>query len=100
MSQPRRAKKIDANQRAIVKELRALPLVTVLVDVNDILVGYGLCNYLFEIKRPAVCRKDGTPRPSATKLSQVKMLRDWTGQYNIISTVAEILDIIGYGKRK
>ena len=96
MSQPRRAKKIDRGQKEIVKALRALPGITVMLDVNDICVGYRMQNYLFEIKAKAVCRPDGTVRPSAIKPSQMKMSREWTGQYNIVTTIDEILDIIGY----
>ena len=96
MSQPRRAKKIDANQRAIVKALRALPGITVKTDVDDILVGFNYLNFLFEIKAQSACRPNGDVRPSRIKPSQMKMMKDWTGQYNIVTTIDEILDIIGY----
>ena len=91
-----RARKIDLNQRAIVKALREIAHVTVMVDVSDILVGVNGKNYLFEIKRPElISKRTGKVQPSRLTASEHHMLDTWKGQYNVVSTLEEILDIIG-----
>ena len=97
MSQPRRAKKIDKNQQGIVGYLRGLPGVSVELDHDDILVGYRMQNYWFEVKSPdKVSKRTGEILESAKKPSQIRLEHSWTGQYNIVSTADEILEIIGY----
>jgi len=97
MSQPRRAKKIDKSQSGIVGALRRFPGVTVELDHDDILVGYNLCNYWFELKsKDQVSKKTGKILESAKKPSQKRLERTWMGQYNIVSSVREILDIIDW----
>ena len=100
MSLARRAKKIDSNQNGIVCALRRYPGVTVLLDMNDILVGYRMQNYLFELKSTdKISKRTGKILESAIKPSQVRLRETWTGQYNIVTTAAEILDIIGYPRK-
>ncbi|MHB1938447.1 MAG: hypothetical protein ACYCOR_17965 [Acidobacteriaceae bacterium] len=86
-----RARKIDANQRQIVKTLRSVPGVTVAVGHDDILVGRHVDGiprtFWFEIKRPA--------RVSRKQASQVKLAAEWRGHYQIVSTLDEILTAIG-----
>ncbi len=92
----RRRQKVDANQQAIVKALRKLPGISVQTGMDDLLIGCGMQNYWIELKNPEVCRPDGTVRVSAKKPSQIRLEHSWTGQYNIVSSYEEILDIIGY----
>ena len=75
----RRAAKVDANQKRIVKFLRDLgcsvqPLHAVGSGVPDLLVGYGTRNFLLEVK-------DGDKPPSARALTepQVKWHESWRG---------------------
>jgi len=96
VSLARRAKKIDSNQREIVKALRAIPGVTVQVDMSDILVGYKGKNYWIELKSPDnVSKKTGKVMDSAIKPSQVKLLKEWKGQYTICYNIDQILKEIG-----
>ena len=97
MAQPRRAKKIDKNQQGMVGYLRRLPGVSVQLDMDDILVGYRNFNYWFEIKAvDKISKRTGEILESAIKPSQKRLRETWTGQYNIVTTVDEILDIIGF----
>ena len=96
MAQPRRAKKTDKNQQGIVGYLRGLPGVSVELDHDDILVGYRMQNYWFEIKNPEEMNKAGKPYKGRIQKNQERIQRTWPGQYNIVTTVDEILDIIGY----
>ena len=83
MGQPRRAKKVDANQPDIVKALRKLGY-TVYLDVDDILVGKNGFNYWYEIKN-----KNGRNRKQE---SQTKLEKEWLGHYKIVSSLDEILE--------
>lgn len=90
-------KRTDANQKEIVKGLRALPGVTVFCThivsdgFPDIIVGYEGRNYLIEIK-------DGNKPPSARKLTkdEVKFHNEWTGQVDIAENLDQAMDIIGW----
>lgn len=99
---PRRRKdKIDENQTVIVTLLRSIPGVTVETGKDDILVGCmdnkGIPRtWWFEIKNPdKVSPVTGQIRPSALQKSQQATLKKWTGQYNVVSSLDEILAIIG-----
>jgi len=95
------AKRSDKNQPDIVRKLRKLLGVQVRTGHDDLLIGYNMQNYWFEIKtEEAKSKKTGRILNSKIKPSQHKEKRMWTGQYNIVTTLEEILDIIGYGKRK
>ena len=96
MSKWRKAAKIDANQPAIVKALRAIPGVTVQLGMDDILVGYKGITYWFEIKEPEkVSKKTGKILDSAIKPSQMKLLDTWTGHYSIVWSLDQILTELG-----
>lgn len=90
-----RAKKVDANQTAIVRVLRTCPGISVDVGHDDILVGFRGKTYWFEIKNQAeISRKTGMVKESAKKESQKKLDALWTGHRAYVSTVEQILSII------
>ncbi len=92
----RRAAKIDQNQPQIVKALRAIPGVTVQVSMDDILVGHKGRSYWFEIKEPGmVSKKTGEINHSAIKESQHNLIKHWTGHYEIVWNIGQILAAIG-----
>lgn len=91
----RRAAKIDANQTAIVKALRAVGCsVTHLSGVGsgcpDLLVGRFGRNLLLEVK-------DGSKPPSAQALTEDQKLwhAAWRGQVFVVRTVDEALAAVG-----
>lgn len=91
----RRAARVDANQKIIVKALRQSGatvehLHAVGSGCPDILVGYRGSNYLMEIK-------DGKKPPSGRKLTpdQVEWHGAWRGQVAIVKSVTEALSVIG-----
>ena len=87
---------IDANQPDIVKALRKIPGVQVLVDMDDILIGYRGVNYWIEIKDPEKCLNgDGSWRNGSVKDCQIELDRSWPGQYAIVTSLKQILEIIG-----
>jgi hypothetical protein len=84
-------KRVDANQREIVATMRNLGAsVRILSDVGkgcpDLLVGFGGCNYLFEVK-------DGSKPKSARKLTpQEQTFFDaWKGQVAVINSLDEVV---------
>jgi len=88
--QPRRARRIDANQPEIVAALQCIPGVSVLV-VNgtfDVLVGANGRNVMLEIK-------DGSKPPSARRLTRSEqLLHDrWTGDIRIVNDVDEAIAV-------
>ena len=96
MSKFRRAAKIDSSQNEIVSALRKIPGCTVQVGHDDILVGYRLRTYWFELKEPGcVSRKTGLILGSSKKPGQKKLEAEWAGHYRIVSTLTEILTEIG-----
>ena len=67
----RRAAKIDNNQNAIVNKLRKMSRISVAVGHDDIIVGYNLMSFWFEIKTPdQVSKRTGQIKDSALKPSQ------------------------------
>lgn len=84
----RYAKKTDTNQAEIVSQLRDIPGVTVVTNMDDILVGYKGRSYWFEIKSKK-------PAPSDLRKSQHKLLRIYTGHYRVVWTLWQILRDIG-----
>ena len=91
-SHPTRARRTDANQQSLVKELRAVPGVSVW-PVNarcDLIVGYCGRNYLFEVKDP------GKPE-SARKLTdrEQKFHDEWQGQIAVVETLEDCLKEMG-----
>ncbi len=97
----RRAAKIDNNQNAIVNKLRKMSRISVAVGHDDIIVGYNLMSFWFEIKTPdQVSKRTGQIKDSALKPSQKQLRRDFKGHYSIVWSIEQILDEIGYrGKR-
>ena len=81
MSKFRRAAKVDANQGAIVKELKAMGY-SVALTHDDILVGHRGKTYWFEIK---------TSEKAPIKDSQHKLIAEWKGHYAIVWTTEMIL---------
>ncbi len=97
MSKNRYSKKIDGNQPKIVEHLLALPGVTVELDHDDIFVGYRGENYWIEIKNPAeTLDKDGRVYKGTFEESQVDLMRDWKGQYDVAWSFMDCLEIIEY----
>ena len=92
----RRAAKVDANQREVVKALRKAGatvqhLHAVGAGCPDLLVGYKGGNHLVEVK-------DGHKPPSARKLTpdQVVWHRDWRGSpVHVVKSVTEALAVLG-----
>lgn len=88
----------DANEPEIVDELRSMGY-SVESDHNDILIsGNGIVNNIrIEIKDPArTLNKDGRIKPAdkVFTASQLKLMRDWKGQYDVCWDVDEILAVI------
>jgi len=99
MSQPRRAKKIDANQPAIVKSLGKIPNLSIELDHDDLLIGYNRRTYWFELKDPdKLFNKDGTVAKGAVKDGQYKLIENFKGHYKIVWTLDQILTEIGIKK--
>ena len=98
MSRRRHAARTDTNQINIVDKLRDIPGCTVQPSMDDILVGYKGLNYWFEVKNPETLSPvTGKVQPSKIKPSQHKLVAEWQGQYNIVTSLDEILAIIGIG---
>lgn len=90
-----RAKRVDDNQKRIVKQLRQLGvsvqhLHTIGQGCPDLLLGYRDRNYLVELK-------DEKKKKSAKKLTddEEKFFDEWRGQVNKCETLEEILKLIG-----
>jgi hypothetical protein len=91
-----RIRKVDDNQKELVKLIRMIPGVTVKhthMVANgfvDIVVGHRKTNYLFEIKDPK-------KPPSARKLSadEERFHKEWTGQIDVVETIEDVIKILG-----
>lgn len=99
----RRAAHIDANQREVVKALRAAgatvqPLAAVGKGCPDLLVGYGGENFLFEVKNPAGLN-GYVSRGKGLTADQVDWHARWMGQVSVVSTAEEALRRIGFPQR-
>lgn len=94
----RRKDKVDNNQAKIVSDLEKLPGITVETGHDDILVGYNGKTFWFEIKNPDRCRSEKTGKllDSCLKDDQKRIKETFTGQYDIVFSVGEILVIIGH----
>ena len=77
----RRAAKIDANQPAIVKELRQAGY-SVHLDCDDILVGKHGLNLWVEIKQPG--------QESRLTKTELERLDTWQGAYLVASSFEDI----------
>jgi hypothetical protein len=91
----RRAAKIDANQNAIVDQLRGIPNLSVAITSKlgagfpDLVIGYKGINYLIELK-------DGKKPPSAQKLTLPEQFFHtlWKGQISTCANLTEILAVL------
>lgn len=88
-------KKIDNNQNDIVDLLRKMG-VSVEPDHDDILVGYNGKTYWFEIKSDLALDKNGNVLVSRLRKSQKRLLKEFKGQYDVVNSVDQILNIINY----
>ncbi len=95
MSKWRKNPAVDKNQPEIVKALRSIPGVTVQTGMDDILCGYKGVTFWFELKTPDKRKENGDWQAHALRQSQIDLLNDWRGQYNVVCTLEEILQIIG-----
>jgi hypothetical protein len=94
-----KAKRIDENQPALVKQLRQIPGVTVAhthmigEGFGDIIVGFRGKNFLIEIKDPS-------KPPSKRRLTpdEEKFHNEWTGQIDVAETVSDVLNVINQAK--
>ena len=92
MAQPKYAKRTDLNQKTIVAELRKIPNLSILLDCDDILIGYKGFNYWYEIKNPDTAHnKAGKVKETSKQPSQKKLEKDWRGHWKIVSSLEEIL---------
>lgn len=94
MTRYRKNTRTDKNQKAIVDELRSMGF-SVVVDHDDILVGYRGFTFWYEIKEPeTVSKKTGKIRSNAIKDNQKLLLQTYRGHYQIVWNVQQILDDI------
>lgn len=89
MTLNRYANRKDSNEDEIVAALKAIGCTVMYGKQVDLIVGYdygerGKRNYLMEIKTAK-----GKLKPS-----QEALLRVWKGQYSIVRTVQEAIDIV------
>lgn len=90
----RRAARIDANQPAIVADLRragasVVSLAAIGKGCPDLAVGFRGRTYLFEVKDPV-------QPPSGRKLTpdEQRFFETWKGHYSVIHTFAEAWEVI------
>ena len=92
-----RARKIDVNQPAIVKQLRQLPGISVAVTsmvgagFPDLICGHKGQSFLIELK-------DGAKSKSRKKLTpdEQEFKDKWFGHYSVCESLDEILTAIKY----
>jgi hypothetical protein len=99
MSKHRRAAKVDANQSQIVEDLEKAGC-TVDVGHDDIFAGIFGFNFWFELKSDNALDKNGNIKESQIKPRQKKIRATWKGQYDIVSSSQECIDIIQRHLRK
>lgn len=90
----RRAAKVDANQRAIVKALRSIGATVAVTSTvgqgfPDICVGYRGRSILMEVK-------DGSRPPSERKLTpdQKDFHAAWRGEITVVTSATEAIDYL------
>lgn len=84
MALSRYSNRRDVNEPEIVKALRAIGCTVKHGNDIDLIVGYQNRNYLLEVKTAK-----GKLKPS-----QEELLRVWRGQYAIVRTVQEAIDVV------
>ena len=87
----RRAAKVDDNQDEVVSAFRSLGYSVAITSMcgdgfSDLVVGKHERNYLIEVK-------DGNKPPSRRKLTkeQEKFKAKWRGQYDVVTSVEDVL---------
>lgn len=86
----RYSKRRDANESEIVKALRAIGCTVMQTDAVDLIVGVNSkTNLLMEIKT-----ETGKLKPS-----QEKLLQTWRGQYAIVRTVEEAINLVDTARK-
>jgi hypothetical protein len=80
----RYATRRDGNEADIIRELCEVGCSVLQLNKIDILVGCKGMNFAFEIKT-----SEGKLKPS-----QIKLQKEWRGQYDIIRSTEEALKII------
>lgn len=90
----RRRGRVDANQSAIVRDLRKIGASVFILSslgdgAPDIAVGFRGRNYFFELKDP-------TQPPSARRLTDWEQVfhAAWRGQVSIAESIHDIWDVI------
>lgn len=88
------ARKVDANQEAVVEALRKIGAsVAITSEIGggfpDLVVGYHGLNFLLEVK-------DGTKPVTQRKLTpeQMKFLGRWRGQYDVVNTPGAAVQLV------
>tara|TARA_R110000803_G_scaffold4054_8_gene13905 strand:- start:1896 stop:2195 length:300 start_codon:yes stop_codon:yes gene_type:complete len=94
---PRRAKRRDANEPAIIDALKSISGLTIITtDAVDLIIGYKGRNYLIELKaESSISKKTGEVLESKIRPSQKTLRKEWSGQYLITASLDEILKQIG-----
>jgi hypothetical protein len=83
----RRAARVDANQRAIIKALEKIGCdVAVIGQPVDIVCGYRARNFLMEIKNPL-----GENKLSA---GQKEFISSWRGQVRVVRSADEAIRLV------
>ena len=92
---PRRRKdRVDSNQNAVVDALRKMGY-SVETGKDDLLIGHNGKTYWFELKDPEkALNKNGTYKSGTIKPSQIALIETWTGHYDIVHSIEQILEII------
>lgn len=91
-----RAKKVDANQKELVKQIRKIPGVSVFITSMvgdgfvDVIAGHRGKSYLLEIKDPS-------QPPSKRKLTpdEQEFHRTWQGHAAVVETLDDVLRELG-----
>ena len=86
----------DGNQEKLLKELRKIPGLSVqvvghLIDQYDLVVGMRGRSYLFELK---------SNEKAKLRESQKNFSRIWTGHWERVETLADIMIAIGLGDKR
>lgn len=91
----RKIARVDANQAAIVRTLRAVgatveSLATIGHGLPDLLVGFRAQNFLLEVK-------DGAKPESARRLTpdEAAWHHAWRGQVHLVTCIEDALEVIG-----
>ena len=95
---PYRARRVDANQSAIVEELRAHGVSVAITSslgngFPDLVCGHRGKNWCLELKDPAQPKSK-----RALTRDEIRFAESWKGQWDVIQTAAEALEIMGVRK--